>query len=149
MFFVLPARRNPCSRSVLKRISLCVAAAVVVSACGGGARPSRPDTCRVIGFIDDNTFRIEAEGRAPTGHLPPDERKRIARESAVDTARRKALEIFSAGMIQGRDDRGVSPERILVIVGRGEVVNERCDEGGRCSVLLEVRAKNLKQMTGY
>ncbi len=149
MPFLTPARRRPFNRSGMKRLSLCAAAAVLVLACGGSARALRPDTCRVIGFIDDNTFRIEADGRAPAGHFSPDERRRIARESAANAARRKALEIFSAGMIQGRDDRGVSAERIVTIVGRGEVVSEQCDDGGRCSVLLEVRAKNLKLMTGY
>ncbi len=149
MVCVLPPRKLPSAKAVVTRIWLFVAAAAVASACGGSLRSPRADTCRVIGFVDDHTFRVEADGRAPSDHMPEGERRRVARDGAVDAARKKTLEIFSAGMIKGGDDRGISPERIVSVVERGEVVSERCDKGGRCRVLFEVRAKNLKQVTGY
>ena len=135
------------------RIVCALMALIVFASCaqrrGEQAPAPVPVPVNVIGFCGPDAFRVEASAGL-SGKVVSGDREEEAVRRATALARQKALEVFSAGMVSGRGDMSaLAPGRVLELVERGEVIGRRCGADGRCTVLFEVRAKNLKQSLGY
>lgn len=135
------------------RIVWALMALIVLASCarqrGEQAPAPVPSPVNVIGFCGPDAFRVEASADL-SGNTASGGREEDAVRRATALARQKALEVFSAGMVSGRGDMAsLPPGRVLELVDRGEVIGRRCGADGRCTVLFEVRAKNLKQSLGY
>ncbi len=131
------------------RIVWALMALIVLASCAQRREEQAPAPVNVIGFCGPDAFRVEASADL-SGKTASGEREEDAVRRATALARQKALEVFSAGMVSGRGDMAaLAPGRVLDLVDRGEVIGRRCGTDGRCTVLFEVRAKNLKQSLGY
>jgi hypothetical protein len=74
-------------------------------------------------------------------------RKREARAQAVAAAKQFLVEIYSGSTIsEGSGYQPSSAQRFIGIVDNGSVISESYDGEGRCMVLYEIRARDLRNM---
>lgn len=130
----------------MKKISFALFLCALIS-CAGNQHGAGPDPRgRMIGFIGNDALRIEAEGMH-SGVGAPETRKHEARTRAVDAAKQYLAEIYSGRvMSEGCGYQPSSAQRFMGIVENGTVVGETFSRGGRCTIVYEIRSRDLREM---
>lgn len=114
--------------------------------CAGEQRTAVPAPGRVVGFVGNDVLRVESNGMH-SGSGTEEARKREARAQAVAAAKQFLVEIYSGSTIsEGSGYQPSSAQRFIRIVGNGSVISESYDGEGRCMVLYEIRARDLRNM---
>ena len=101
------------------------------------------------GWIDENTYRIVAEGKALNSIKNKDERKESAKRAAKMNAWFKILKKFKN--IKNQDETSTLKDKSLAldiqnIIKNGFIIDEIYDEEENCEIIYEIYQKNLKEM---
>jgi hypothetical protein len=114
--------------------------------CAGEQRTAAPPPGRVIGFTGNDVLRVESSG-THSGSGTEEARKREARAHAVAAAKQYLVEIYSGSTISvGSGYQPSSAQWFIRIVENGSVISESFDGEGRCTVVYEIRARDLRDM---
>src|SRR4030042_1927825 len=122
--------------------------------CSGWMRGGAADgeTMSTVGWIDDDTYRISAEGDPGQSLEDIGERKERAKRAAVMNAQYYITEKFKNSKIDGRSGMenfemtGLTVARELkAIIKRGSVYKVNWDDAQNCEIIYEVKAKDLKK----
>lgn len=101
------------------------------------------------GWIDENTYRIVAEGKALNSINNKDERKESAKRAAKMNAWFKILKKFKSIKKQNEttqvNDKSIAID-IQNIIKNGFIIDEIYDEQENCEIIYEIYEKSLKEM---
>ncbi len=120
----------------------------------GPVKKQQGDLWQEVGWIDDNTYRIMAEGE-PSPHLEKkdvDKRKESSKKAAILNAKFSLMKKFSESITDKYMDPGhdtnhsVAFEKILgTIIEDGRVIAERYDQDGNCEIIFEISSEGLRK----
>ncbi len=109
-------------------------------------------------WLDNDTFRVAAEGPAPRAIKKVSERRKSAVRSATRHAQYKVLnsfkEISNKSVLKknrSRFERKKLEKTVIKIIKNGYIVKGSVvyDKNDRCKIIYEVKAKGLKQILDY
>jgi hypothetical protein len=106
----------------------------------------------ILGWVDDNTFRVKAGGTHAQTAGTPGEKKARAKENAVERAQTIVIEKFvgdrvkRAGVMMDPRSTGVSiTNEFGKSVKNGTVLHEKYDRNNNVEIIYQVSAPELKQ----
>ncbi len=132
---------------------LMVGVTLTLSSCGsklGGM--VKGDSYRTEGWINQDTYRLTAEGVANRKLRNKVARRASAERSAIMNAKYKVLEKFKGSKVEGAagmsdfENTGMAvAEEVQGYIKGGSVVKKTFDEEDNCEIIYEVKAKGLKK----
>ncbi|HNR87874.1 MAG TPA: hypothetical protein PKM65_06000 [Spirochaetota bacterium] len=116
----------------------------------GAAVPA--DAAVIEGWITPEKFRVRAEGSPAPGITDPEQKKKSARDAAVENAQKLVIKNFVSTRVHSASGKlDIINTGIIITrnfggtVRGGTVVQSRYDSAGRCTVYYEVTDKDLKK----
>lgn len=138
-------------KGVVFALFLAVGLSFVLTSCGGGQIGRMEGKSYRSGvWVDENTFRIAAQGAYPEDESNPIVKQEMARRAAIMNAKYQVLEKFAGAKFQGaagmknfRTSGIAAAEEVAGTIAGGNVYSEKFNEHG-CEVVYEVKSPGLK-----
>jgi hypothetical protein len=135
------------------RCGIIIVLAVIVFFLHGCSSAPQPegvyslDRWVVQGWTDEDMVRVLGEGQPNPDIADRQQRREIARQAAVLTARGRVLEVFSLDQTERPYDVSCAllREELLQVSVHGKLVRIEYDENDNCEVVLEFRMTGLRK----
>jgi len=105
-----------------------------------------------MGWIDENTYRVEAEGDVNSKLTNKVQRRESSKIAAILNAQYQVLEKFKGSLIERAADMSdfestgsAIAQEVLEYIKNGSVVSATWDEEDNCEIIYEVKAQGLKK----
>ena len=131
---------------------LLVAGFAFTSCAGGGLGSMKGESSKDEAWVDDNTYRIAAQGVPKAGLTNKVQRRGTAKEAATIMAQKAVIEKFKGAKLEGAsgvkdlESAGIAiAKEFDGVVKGGSVIKSTYDDQDNCEVIYEVKSKGLKK----